>query len=119
VPAMKPLTPTKWAAILVLIGALVWYTFQVMQPPLPVTVQFRSATSRSGFILIFKNESDHALSFTATLAHQGQRAQRKFPIQVPAHSASELGSSQGWLGQSGDRISLTSAHYKVWTGAIP
>lgn len=116
---MKPLTPAKLAAILAILGALVWYGFQVFQPKLPVTVQFRSASSGSGFVLIFKNESDHPLSFTATLGHRGQQEEKKFAIQVRPGSAYELGDSQGWVGQSGDRISLTSSNYRVWRGAIP
>jgi hypothetical protein len=113
---MKALTPSKWAAILALVGALVWYGLQVVRPVLPIAVQFRSAVGGSGFVLIFKNESDRALSFTATLRHPGQQEEKKFAIQVPPSSAYELG---GWIGQSGDRISLTNSDYKVWTGALP
>ena len=113
------MTPEKWAAILLLVAALGWYAFQVLRPSLPVTVQFQSATSGSGFDLIFKNQSDHDLSFTATLAHMGQQQQKKFAIQVQPHGDYELGSSQGWVGQSGDRIALTSSSYKEWKGAIP
>jgi len=116
---MKPLTPAKLAAIAAIVAALVWYAFQVLQPRLPVTVQFRSATGGSGFVLIFKNESDHPVSFTATLQHPGQVEERKFAIQVRPNGAYELGNSQGWVGQSGDRISLSSSGYKVWRGAIP
>jgi hypothetical protein len=116
VPGGKPLTPSKWAAILALVGVLAWYGFQVMQPALPIAVQFRSAVGATGFVLIFKNESDHALSFTAALRHPGQQEEKKFAIQVQPSSAYELG---GWIGQSGDRISLTSSNYKVWTGALP
>lgn len=116
---VKPLTPAKLAAIVALVGILFWYGFQVMRPQLPVTVQFRSAIGASGFVLIFKNESDQTLSFTATLRHPGQEEEKKFAIQVPPRGAYELGNSQGWVGQSGDRISLTSSNYKVWRGAIP
>ncbi len=118
-PGVKRLTPAKLAAMVVLVGALIWYAFQVLQPPLPVTVRFRSQMPGSGFVLIFENESDHALSFTATLGHQGQGEARKFAIQVQPRSTYELGSSQGWTGQSGDRISLTSRDYRAWKGAIP
>jgi hypothetical protein len=90
-----------------------------MRPPLPVAVQFRSAASGSGFVLIFKNDSDSTLSFTATLEHQGQREEKKFAIQVQPHSVYELETSQGWIAQSGDRISLTSSDYRTWRGAIP
>ena len=115
-PGGKPLTPTKWAAILALGGVLVWYGLQVLQPALPITVRFRSAVGASGLVLIFKNESDHALSFTATLRHPGQQEEKKFAIEVQPSSTYELG---GWIGQSGDRISLTSSNYKAWTGALP
>ncbi len=116
---MKRLTPTKLAAIIVLLGALAWYAFQVLQPPLPVTVQFRSEIRGSGFVLVFENPSDHALSFTATLEHPGQQETKRFAIQVQPHGIYELGSSLGWVGQSGDRISLTSSKYRTWAGAIP
>ena len=116
---MKRLTPTKLAAIVALLGVVIWYAFQVLKPPLPVTVQFRSDMHRSGFVLIFMNESDHALSFTATLGHLGQQEEKTFAIQVQPRSTYELGSSQGWAGESGDRISLTSSNYRVWKGAIP
>ena len=116
---MKPLTPRKLIAIAAIVGVLFWYGFQVLQPRLPVTVQFRSVSGGAGFVLIFTNESDHPLSFTATLAHPGQTDEKKFAIQVRANSSYELGSSQGWVGQSGDRISLSSSNYKVWRGAIP
>ncbi len=116
---MKPLTPAKLAAIVAIVGVLFWYGVQVLQPKLPVTVQFRTAPGGSGFVLIFKNESDHPLSFTATLGHRGQAEEKKFAIQVRPGGAYELGNSQGWVGQSGDRISLTSSNYKVWRGAIP
>jgi hypothetical protein len=116
---VKRLTPAKLAVIVVLLGVLIWYAFQVLKLPLPVTVQFRSEMHRSGFVLIFKNESDHALSFTATLGHPGQREEKTFAIQVQSRSTYELGSSQGWAGESGDRISLTSSNYRVWRGAIP
>jgi len=119
VPGVKRLTPAKLVAIVVLVGALIGYAFQVLRPPLPVGVQFRSEIPGSGFVLIFENESDHALSFTATLGHRGQRGERKFAIRVQPRSTYELGSPQGWTGQSGDRISLTSPNYRVWKGAIP
>lgn len=118
-PGVRTLTPAKLVAIVVIVGALFWYGLQVTRPQLPVTVQFRSASSESGFVLIFNNQSDQALSFTATLGHPGQEQEKKFAIQVRPHSAYELGNAQGWVGQSGDRISLTSSNYKVWRGAIP
>jgi hypothetical protein len=116
---MKRLTPAKLAAISVLFGVLIWYAYRVLKPPLPVTVQFRSEMYRPGFALVFKNESDDALSFTATLGHPGQQEEKKFAIRLQPHSSYELGSSQGWVGQSGDRISLSSSKYRVWTGAMP
>jgi len=116
---MKRLTPAKLAVILVLFGVLIWYSLRVLEPPLPLTIQFRSEIRGSGFKLIFKNDSDQELSFTAKLAHLGQQDEKKFAIQVHPRSAYELGSSQGWVGQSGDRISLTGSNYRVWTGAIP
>ena len=116
---MKRLTPTKLIAIVAIVAALFWYAFQVFQPPLPVTVQFRSVTGVPGFVLIFKNDSDHALAFTATLGHPGQQEEKKFAIQVRPNGTYELGNAQGWVGQSGDRISLTSSNYRVWRGAIP
>jgi hypothetical protein len=116
---MKPLTPTKLAVIAALVGVLFWYGLQVTRPQLPVAVQFRSASSGSGFVLIFKNQSDRALAFTAALEHPGHDQEKKFAIQVLPRGAYELGNSQGWVGQSGDRISLTSSNYKVWRGAIP
>ena len=116
---MKPLTPVKLAAIAAIVAALVWYAFQVLQPKLPVTVQFRSVTGVPGFVLIIKNDSDHPLAFTAALAHPGQQEEKKFAIQVRPGSTYELGSAQGWVGQSGDRISLESSSYRVWRGAIP
>ena len=79
---MKPLTPAKLAAIAAIMAALVWYAFQVFEPRLPVTVRFRSVTGVSGFELIFKNDSDHPLAFTATLGHPGQQEEKKFAIQV-------------------------------------
>lgn len=116
---MKPLTPAKLAAIAAIVAALVWYAFQVLQPRLPVTVQFRSVTGVAGFVLVFKNDSDHPLAFTATLGHPGQQEEKKFAIQVRPGGAYELGNAQGWVGQSGDRISLSSSSYRVWRGAIP
>lgn len=119
-PTGKRLTPAKLAVIAALIGLLAWYAFQVSAPPLPVTVQFRSETRGSGFVLIFKNESDQALSFTATLGHAGQQEEKKkYAIQVPPRGTYELGGSQGWVGHSGDRISLRGSSFRVWTGAIP
>lgn len=118
-PGVRRLTPAKLAVIVVLMGGLIWYALQVLEPPLPVTVRFRSEMHGSGFVLIFENESDRALSFTASLGHPGRREEKKFAIQVPSRSTYELGSSQGWVGQSGDRISLTSSNYRAWTGAIP
>lgn len=118
-PGVKRLTPSKLVAISLLVGILIWYAFRVLKPPLPVAVQFRSEMYRPGFVLIFTNESDHALSFTATLGHPGQQEEKTFAIRVQPHGAYELGSSQGWVGQSGDRISLTSSNYRVWTGAMP
>ena len=115
-PGGRPLTPAKWAAILALVGAVVWFGFQVLRPALPVAVRFRSAASAPGFILIFKNESDHELSFTATLKHQGQQQEKKFAVEVQPSSTYEL---TDWIAQSGDRISLTSSAYKPWTGALP
>ncbi len=118
-PGIRRLTPAKGAAIVLLVGTLFWFAFHVMRPPLPVTIQFRSAASGSGFVLIFKNDSDSALAFTATLEHQGQQEEKKFAIQVQPHSVYELETSQGWVAQSGDRISLTSSDYREWRGAIP
>jgi hypothetical protein len=115
---MRPVTPAKLAVILALVGVLFWYGLQVTRPPLPVTVQFRSVPTGSGFILIFKNDSDQALSFTATLRHPGQEEEKKYTIQVRPRAAYEL-NSQGWIGRSGDRISLMSSNYKAWRGAIP
>jgi len=119
VPGVRRLTPAKLATIAVVFGALIWYAFQVLEPRLPVSVQFRSDMRGSGFVLIFKNQSDDALSFTATLAHPQHPEERKFAVQVQPRGAYELGSSQGWVGQSGDRISLASSNYRVWRGAIP
>lgn len=116
---MKPLTPTKLAAIAALVGLLFWYGLQVTRPELPVTVQFRSASSGPGFVLLFKNQSDRALAFTAALQHPGQEQEKRFAIQVQPHGVYELGNAHEWVGQSGDRISLTNSKYKVWRGAIP
>jgi hypothetical protein len=111
--------PLKWVVIVVLMGGLLWYALQVVRPTLPVTVRFRSVPIGSGFVLIFENHSNDALSFTATLRHADQKEENKFVIQVQPHSISELGSSQGWVAQSGDRISLVSAKYREWKGALP
>jgi hypothetical protein len=119
VPAARRLTPAKWVVIAVLLGGLVWYSLQVLKPPLPVTVQFHSDLRSSGFVFAFENRSDSALSFTATLQHAGQQQARRLTIQVPPHGSYELGSLQGWIGQSGDRIALSSRRYRTWTGAIP
>jgi len=116
---VKPLTPAKLAAIVAIVAALVWYAFQVFEPRLPITIQFHSVSDAPGFALIFKNGSDHPLAFTATLGHPGQQEEKKFAIQVPPNGAYELGNAQGWVGQSGDRISLASSGYRVWRGAIP
>jgi hypothetical protein len=119
VPAVRTLTPAKLVAIVAIVGALFWYGVQVTRPELPVAVGFRSTSSAPGFALIFNNRSDQTLSFTAALRHPGQEQEQKFLVQVQPRGAYELGSSQGWVGQSGDRISLTSSNYKVWRGAIP
>lgn len=117
-PGVKRLTPGKLAASFILIGVLIWYARQVLEPPLPVTVQFLSDIHGSGFVLIFRNESDRPLSFTAALKHPGQQEGMSFPIQVQARGTYELQGSQ-WLGESGDRITLTGPHYRVWTGGLP
>jgi hypothetical protein len=116
---VRRLTPAKLAVIVVLVSGLSWYSFQVMRPPLPVTVQFRSGVDESRFALTFLNQSDLPLAFTATLQHPGQRDKRTFAVQVQPHATYELGSSQGWAGQSGDRIWLSGSNFKVWRGAIP
>lgn len=118
-PGVRRITPAKLVAIAVLLGGLAWYAFQVLKPPLPVAVQFHSDLRGSGFTLMFENESDRVLSFTAALEHPGQQQVRRFAIQVPPHGTYELGSSQGWVGQSGDRIALSSLRYRAWSGAIP
>jgi hypothetical protein len=116
---VKPITPAKLAAIVALVAVLFWYGSQVMQPPLPVTVQFRPTAGASDFVLIFNNESDRALSFTAALSHPGQGRQETFAVQLQPRGTYELGKAQGWVGRSGDRISLQSSHYRAWRGAIP
>jgi hypothetical protein len=116
---VRRLTSAKLAAIAVLMGALIWYAFQVLQPSLPVTVRFRSDARGAGFALIFLNESDQTLAFTATLEHPGRQQAKTFALQLQPRGSDELGSSQGWVGQSGDHISLTAPHYRAWTGGIP
>lgn len=118
-PGGRPLTPSKLAAIALLVGLLFWLGFQATRPRLPVAVQFRSTLGSTGFVLIFKNQSDRTLSVTATLAHPGEKHEKKFVIRLQPRSTYELGSPQGWVGESGDRISLTSSNYKDWSGAIP
>ncbi len=119
VPAAKRLTPAKLAVIVVLLAGLTWYAAQVLRPALPITVQFQSEVGGSGFALRFRNDSDRALTFTATLEHPRQSQASKYLVQVQPHDTYELGSSRGWVGESGDRISLSSSDYRKWTGAIP
>lgn len=118
-PEVKRLTPAKLALMLVLLAGLAWYAFQVLQPRLPVTVQFQSQLPGNGFVLVFRNDSDNALALTARLEHLGQQQEKHFEIRLQSRGRYVLGSAQGWVGASGDRITLTSPHYRVWRGAIP
>ena len=118
-PNVKRLTPAKLALILVLLAALAWYASQVLEPRVPVTVQFESRFPGNGFVLIFRNDSDDALALTAGLEHPGESHEEYFQMRLQPHGRYSLGSAQGWVGASGDRITLTSPHHRVWRGAIP
>jgi hypothetical protein len=115
--------PVTWAVFVVLVGVLFWYTLKSKHestlPALPVAVQFRPAVLGPGLVLMFENKSDHPISFIATLQHPALNEEKKLEVYVQARATSNIGSRQGWIGQSGDRIELTNSSYQTWNGSIP
>jgi hypothetical protein len=125
-PAVKTprkTSPVTWAVFFALIGGIFWYSLQSKHeaslPPLPVAVNYRPALIGQGLVFMFENKSDGPVSFVATLQHPALNTEKRVEVYVPARGTTKLGSSDGWIGQTGDRITLANANFQTWSGSIP
>lgn len=86
---------------------------------MPVAVQFRHALLGPGYVLILRNNSVQPLQLMASLTHPAINDTRSFDVYIPANGSTDIGKLNGWITQSGDRITLKNSHYQPWNGSIP
>jgi hypothetical protein len=87
-------------------------------PPIPVMVQYRPAILGQGFVLMFENKSDHAMSFVATLERPATSVVKKWELYAAANGRANISYREGWGGQHEDHITLENANYQTWSGLI-
>jgi hypothetical protein len=108
-----------WAVAIALLGYLGYQTHEANLPKLPVAVQFRRALLAPGYVLILRNSSGQPLQVMASLTHPAINDTRSFDVYIAANGSTDIGKLNGWITQSGDRITLKNSHYQPWSGSIP
>ena len=115
--------PVTWAVAAIVIPILGWDMWQsgreARLPPMPVSVKFSPAVSKPGFVLTFENTSYKPLSLVARLEHPAIRDVKRVGLYVGPRSHVDVDKVNGWIAQSGDRITLENSNFKTWSGSIP
>jgi hypothetical protein len=121
-PQKRTTHPITLAMALVLLAVVGWSSLNAYRkaqlPPLPMVVKSRPAIIGGGQVIMFQNESNQPLSVAATLTHPATNLQRTYLIDTPPRGTKSIGSVEGWVGQSGDTITLANNNYQSWSGSI-
>jgi hypothetical protein len=67
---------------------------------------------------MFENESNQPLSVAATLTHPATNLHKVYQIDTGPRGTKSIGSLEGWVGQSGDTVTLVNNNYQSWIGSI-
>jgi hypothetical protein len=115
--------PVTLVVSALIIGAIFYYSWQWNRvgalPTMPVEVKFRHAVLGSGFVLIVQNTSDKPLPLMASLTHPAINDSKRFDLFVGPRGHTDVSRFDGWITQSGDRITLENSNFKPWNGSIP
>jgi len=114
--------PITLVAALGLLAVVGWYSLnsyhQSQLPALPMAVKSRPAIIGSGQVIMFENESNQPLSVAATLTHPSTNIQKVYQIDTGPRGTKSIGSMEGWVGESGDTVTLANNNYRRWSGSI-
>jgi hypothetical protein len=121
-PSKRATHPAALVAALGLLAVVGWYSLnsyhQSQLPALPMVVKSRPAIIGGGQVIVFENQSSQPLSVAATLTHPATNLQKVFQIDTGPRGTKSIGSFEGWVGQSGDTITLANNSYQSWSGSI-
>ncbi|MEJ0086860.1 MAG: zinc ribbon domain-containing protein [Pseudomonadota bacterium] len=116
-------SPVAWAALVLLIGAGVWYTQtreykEQTLPPIPVAIHHRAALLGSGQVLQVTNTSDAPLAAAVTLSNPSTQLSKSFQLTLKAKETKEIGHMEGWSLSPGDQIQVFNASFQSWNGSL-
>jgi hypothetical protein len=77
----------------------------------PFTVTYRNALTGPGYVCVFTNRSDRALTVVATFENPTLKKTTTKTILLKPSELSEVGYAEGWAFSSGDTITLKNADY--------
>jgi hypothetical protein len=121
-PTRKSMSSFALVIAIALVVAIGWYSLKSFQqsqlPPLPMVVKSRAALIGPGQVILFENQTDQPLSVAATLTRPATNLQRVYQIYTGPRGTKAIGSTDGWIGQSGDTITLVNNNYQSWSGSI-
>lgn len=122
-PQPRKTHPVVWVVAILLIpllGVMAWNSHrEASLPPLPVNVKYRHALLGQGYVLVLRNTSGQSLQLMASLTHPSINDTRRFDVYIAPNGSTGIGRLNGWITQSGDRITLTNSNYQPWSGSIP
>ncbi len=114
--------PITLVAVLALLAVVGWYSLnsyhQSQLPVLPMVVKSRPAIIGARQVIMFENQSNQPLSVAVTLTHPTTNLQKVYQIDTAPRGTKSIGSLEGWIGQSGDTITLANNNYQSWSGSI-
>jgi hypothetical protein len=83
------------------------------KPDLPLSVGFRPAILGTGLVMELRNNSASELEIAAVFSSEatGQHQQRN--LVLPPNRIVQLGSSEGWAFEPGQRITFSNTNYRA------
>jgi hypothetical protein len=121
-PPRRSTSPVALVIAIALVVAIGWHSLKSFQqsqlPPLPMVVKSRAALIGPGQVIVFENQTDQPLSVAATLTRPATNLQRVYQIYIGPRGTKEIVSTDGWIGQSGDTITLVDNNYQSWSRSI-
>jgi beta-barrel assembly-enhancing protease len=90
---------------------------EAAKPILPIEVTTRKAFFGEGLVITFLNKSAESITATAQLGRATSKESKDYTITLTARGAYEVGHLEGWIGRSGDTVTLLNPIFKKaqWT----
>jgi len=90
-----------------------------VQPPVPVTVMYRSSAVGKGYVAQFHNTSEKYITVVVKFTNKTLGTTKSSALEIPAFGAKEIGWQEGWEFVSGESIDVSMADHQTLHVTIP